>query len=124
MHGYRILVIEDDVSIAEVMGRFFDVVGYRSQIIDKTTNLLTHISDFKPDLILLDFLLPQSNGGELCRQVKENNDTKQIPVIIYSAYPMQNIDIDKYGCDAFIAKPFDLDFLQEKIEQLACTVRN
>lgn len=74
--------------------------------------------DFKPDLVLLDYLLPGINGGELCGQIKRHQAFSKIPVIIYSAYPKVLTSLGDYGCDLFLPKPFDLDELAKHIETL------
>lgn len=114
----QILVIEDDPCIAEVIGYFFEMVGYSFIFSTSTVNILQFIIAYGPDLILLDCLLPLNNGGKLCSQIKKNPHTRHIPIIIYSAYPKSSCTTKKYSCDAFISKPFDLDLLSGTIDRL------
>jgi len=69
------------------------------------------VRDFEPDVILLDYLLPRANGGELCRQLKELDIYKPIPVIIFSAYFNRGDGLKPGGCDSVLYKPFDLESL-------------
>lgn len=113
----KILVIENDVSIADVVTAFLEDEGYNYVIYNDAVEIQPLIQEHQPDLILLDYLLDNTNGGELCSQVKKKPETAHIPVIIYSAAPKVLQSLGYYGCDLFIAKPFDLDYLAEQIEQ-------
>lgn len=113
----KILIVDDDSALIEVLEELFNEVGYRIKAINKVENIIPIIEDFQPDLVLLDYLLPFVNGGELCSQIKRNKTTCLMPVIIFSAYPKVLLSLGDYGCDAFIAKPFDLDSLLFHIEK-------
>ena len=114
----KILIIEDDPSLAEILVDFFRSTGYARRSFSSTENILELVEQFNPDLVLLDYLLPKVNGGELCRQIKRHEETKHIPVIIYSAFPKVMLSLGNYGCDAFVSKPFDLNDLVDQIEIL------
>jgi two-component system, OmpR family, response regulator VicR len=113
----KILIVDDDSALIEVLEELFNEVGYRIKAINRVENIIPVIVDFQPDLVLLDYLLPFVNGGELCSQIKRNEATCMIPVILFSAYPKVLLSLGDYGCDAFIAKPFDLDSLLFHIEK-------
>lgn len=114
----KILLIEDDMATVEVLKYFFSMIGYDFLTIRTGTGLAELITNFRPGLIIVDYLLPTTNGADLCMNIKKNAETAAIPIIIYSAYPLSAAEIILYGCDAFIAKPFDLDDLAEKVEFL------
>lgn len=117
----KILVIENDSSLAEMLSELFTFYGYQFKIYSDTEEILPLVEEYKPDLVLTDYLLSLVNGGELCSQIKRNKATADLPVIIYSAFPKVILSLGDYGCDAFIAKPFDLDYLMHKIESLIAT---
>jgi len=75
------------------------------------------MEDFKPDIVLVDYLLPGINGGELCAQLKRDPSTKHIPVVIFSAYSQVLLSLGSYGCNAFISKPFELSSLLNQINK-------
>jgi DNA-binding response OmpR family regulator len=114
----RILAIEDDNSLCEILEVLFYQSGYECLIVQETTDITGLMQEFKPDLVLIDYLLPKINGGELCSQIKQNSLFARIPVIIYSAYSRVLLSLGNYGCDYFLAKPFDLDDLTRNIEVL------
>lgn len=114
----KILVIENDTSIADVMKELLADEDYNYVIYDDAVEIQPLILEHQPDLILLDYLLDNTNGGELCSQVKKAPETAHIPVIIYSAAPKVLQSLGYYGCDLFVAKPFDLEYLTEQIKAL------
>jgi DNA-binding response OmpR family regulator len=114
----KVLVIEDDKSLVELLEVLFTDEGYVFSILHHTNDILGLVNEFGPDIILLDYLLPHIHGGELCRQLKISKEYIQIPVIIFSAYPKKMMVLDENGYDAFIEKPFDLAELVNIIEEL------
>lgn len=111
----KILVIDDDVDILSVMEILLSMKGYNVEVTAKGENTFPKIETFKPDLILLDVLISGYDGRVICKQLKANEKTKHIPVIMFSAHPGAAATIADYGADDFIAKPFDVNHLLKKI---------
>jgi len=114
----KILLIDDNEDILAVVEEVlsyekFEVLSARDDV-----NIMAIAEKFNPDLIITDYRLGSTNGGELCQQFKVHPKLAQVPVIIFSAYMHPNSDFFKYGCDAVIEKPFDLDDLTETISRL------
>jgi len=114
----RILLIEDNESLTELMEEIFRIEGYHSKCVPDIDNIFALLDEYMPKLVMLDYLLPNVNGGELCCQIKHHPDYCKIPVIIYSAFSKELISVDDYGYDAFIEKPFDLNELLKIIDNL------
>jgi two-component system response regulator VicR len=112
----RILIIENDESLLEVLEEIFKDEGYETRCCGQVDDIFKLADDFKPDLVLLDYLLPGINGGELCAQLKKDPQTMHIPVVICSAYPQVMLSLGSYGCNAFISKPFELSAIVTQIE--------
>jgi DNA-binding response OmpR family regulator len=72
---------------------------------DVTTNLFYDISAFGADLLIVDFILNDSNGGSVCHQLKSNPETRHLPVIMLSDYFGVNRLWSKFGCDIILQKP-------------------
>lgn len=116
--GFKILVVEDDLSLCDVIESLFEMSGYVYTIVNDVEEIAPLLNEFEPDLVLIDYLLPSTNGGDLCMQIKGDNEKAHIPVIIYSAINKNLLPIDEYRCDAFIEKPFDLEVLINKMDHL------
>jgi DNA-binding response OmpR family regulator len=114
----RILVLDNDEGILDVMQEALNYEGFQVKIIEETDNIFRVIDAFDPHLVILDYILSGVNGGEICHQIKANPKTTDLPVMIMSAYPRVIKSLGHYGCDDFIAKPFDLDDLTERIKNL------
>ena len=105
----RILIADDDPAILEVVSLILEDAGY--QVDTCNGDIRFSEQDVLPDLFLLDIWMSEKDGRETCRQLKNNERTKNLPVIIVSA----NRDIEKIteesGADAFLAKPFEMNDL-------------
>ena len=116
----RILVVDDDTDILSVMEILLTMKGFEVEVTAKGENTFPKINTFHPDLILLDVLISGHDGRTICKQLKSNEETRHIPVIMFSAHPGAAATIADYGADDFIAKPFDVNNLIQKVNsQLA-----
>ncbi|MEP7229006.1 MAG: response regulator [Ginsengibacter sp.] len=119
----RILVVDDDTDILSVMEILLTMKGFEVEVTARGENTLPKINTFRPDLILLDVLISGHDGRTICKQLKSNEATKHIPVIMFSAHPGAAATIADYGADDFIAKPFDVNNLIQKVNT-QLSVRN
>lgn len=111
-----ILIVENDEKLVEILVELLPQYGYKLKVISEAYDIRPIVKEFKPNLVLLDFLLPGVNGGELCLQLKRSEQYLHIPVIIFSAFPKVLLSLGDYRCNAFIAKPFDLEVLLSQID--------
>lgn len=111
----RILVVDDDTDILSVMEILLTMKGFEVEVTAKGENTFPKINTFRPDLILLDVLISGHDGRTICKQLKTDEATKHIPVIMFSAHPGAAATIADYGADDFIAKPFDVNNLIQKV---------
>lgn len=112
----KILIADDDQGILDSVSLLLEEVGYEV----KTTSDGSTISDFShftPDLLLLDIWMAGWNGSDICKELKADTNTKQIPIIIVSANKDGAVIAKDAGADDFIAKPFELDELISKVEK-------
>jgi DNA-binding response OmpR family regulator len=113
---FKILVVESDRRLYKKLSSCFSKSGFDYRIYSGINRIVPLVLGFQPDLVLLEYLSPVVNGGELCIQIKENKLTQHIPVVIYSAFPGQILSLGAYGHDGFIAKPFELTDLMKRID--------
>lgn len=112
----KVLVIDDDRALLDVMKQALVYKGYKVDILSETHHVFTEILKYKPDVVVIDYLLKNDNGGEICHRIKNNPLTSNIPVIIMSAFSNVFLSLGNYNCDLFISKPFNLSELFEGFE--------
>ena len=83
----RVLVIDNDPGILEALQEVLNYEGYDVTVKEDAGDILDMVYQYQPDLLLIDYILNGINGGELCHQVKVNDSTCHLPVILMSAYP-------------------------------------
>jgi CheY-like chemotaxis protein len=116
----RILIIDDNEEHLEVLKETLGYFNFLIKTLPNGKDLFEHIESFKPDLLLLDHILPgYDNGLNLCAKLKSKPNTEDIPVILMSGYLM--IINQLSCCNGFLYKPFDLDLMMEKIDNLLGT---
>ncbi len=116
----RILICDDDPAILRVLQVNLEVEGYETLLAHHGEEALEIATREKPDLIILDIMMPRLDGYQTCERLKAADDTKDIPVVFLSA-KAQASDIEKgktYGVEEYLTKPFDPDTLVETIERL------
>lgn len=116
----KILVVDDEAEIVKILSMRLRVNGYDVISALEGEDGLNKARTQKPDLLILDLMLPKLSGYEICRMLKFDDEFKSIPIIILSALHEQK-EKDKTvesGADAFFVKPFDLELLLSKIKSL------
>lgn len=101
----KVLIVEDEPMVAEVVERYLRRDGYEVQMIPDGEAALTAFAEFKPDLVVLDLMLPSLDGKEVCRRIRARSQT---PIVMLTA---RGEEIDKLvglelGADDYVTKPF------------------
>ena len=114
----RVLVVEDEADISNSLAYALRVGGYEVQVADRGELALDALGSFHPDLILLDLMLPDMPGMEICRRVRKSASPNQPAVIILSARAQE---VDRVvglelGADDYVVKPFSLRELMLRVE--------
>ncbi len=116
----KILVVEDEESLLMLERILLSSKGYSVTGVMDGKAAMEEIATNRPDLVILDIMLPEMDGFEVCRQIKENPVTKSIPVVMLTA-KKSNQDVTRgmeVGADAYITKPFKSAKVIEVIEGL------
>lgn len=111
----RLLVIDDEKDIREVVREIFEQDGYTVRCLADVDDIFSEINHFRPDVILVDYMLGLSNGAEITYQIKSNAGTLHIPVVLFSAHHRAIDSIGNYGWNAFVGKPFDIDHIRNVV---------
>jgi two-component system alkaline phosphatase synthesis response regulator PhoP len=111
----KILVIDDEAEITEIIETFLKDAGYQVLIENSSVMGIERAKNFKPDLILLDIMMPFMDGYEVCDELKKNKETENIPVIFLTGKDAKSDEgrSFKVGGDMYIKKPFSCDRLLE-----------
>ena len=114
----RIHVLEDDQDIRMIIDYLLKNEGYEMQLSSSFSELKEKLRDGLPDLFLIDVMLPDGNGIEICDDLKNDMFTKHIPVIVMSANPRSKQMSSQACADDYISKPFDVDNVVTRINKL------
>ena len=116
----KILVVDDEIYIVHILDFSLGMEGYEVITALDGEQALEKVKTEKPDLIVLDIMMPKLDGYEVCKSIKSSADTQHIPVILLSAKGRnvdQKLGFD-VGADDYITKPFSPRKLVERINQL------
>jgi twitching motility two-component system response regulator PilG len=120
MDRNRILIVEDEESLLKLESILLTSKGYQVYGATDGRSALEELKRIMPDLVLLDIMLPELDGFEVCRQIKENPETCHVPVVMLSARKNRQ-DVERgaqVGADAYVTKPFKSAKVMEIIESL------
>ena len=112
----KLLIIDDDEGIREIFQIIFEKSGYEVEILSDAAPVFEN-NFANPDLFILDKNINGKDGLEICRILKDQNHTKDIPIIIVSATPRLKELADTAGADAFIEKPFQMKEIVNLVQQ-------
>ena len=115
----RILIVEDEESLLKLESILLTSKGYEVQGVANGRAALEAIAGNPPDLVLLDIMLPEIDGFEVCQRIKENPATAHIPVVMLTAKKSRE-DMargEKVGADWYITKPFKSAMVIETIQR-------
>ena len=117
---HRILVVEDDRDIGELVCRYLEKAGFTAELVTSGAAGLSSIAASPPDLLVLDLMLPHVDGLEICRAVRANEKTAVVPIIMLTARAEESERIVglEIGADDYIAKPFSPNELVARVRAL------
>lgn len=116
----KVLVVEDSLAQRQMISDLLKSSGLKVAVASDGIEALENLEAFAPDLVVLDIVMPKMNGYELCRKIKSNPSTQNVPVVMCSS---KGEEFDRYwgmkqGADAYIAKPFQPKELIGTVKQL------
>jgi two-component system, chemotaxis family, response regulator PixH len=115
-----ILVVDDTLSELELMTRYLREAGFAVIVATDAKDAMVKAVDHKPDAIVTDVVMPGMSGFELCRNLKKNETTQKMPVVVCSS---KNQELDrlwglKQGADVYVTKPFTQEELLRAVKSV------
>lgn len=116
----RILLVDDEPDLVQMISLRLKSVGYEVVTACDGQEALEQVKQTKPDLLILDLMLPKLDGYKVCRLLKFDERTKELPILIFTARAQeQDIKLaSECGADAYLTKPFEAKVLLGKLQEL------
>lgn len=114
----KILIIDDDIDALRILQKILTKENHEVEILSQWHETFSLVKTFQPQVILLDILLFGIDGRHISKQLKSNDQTRNIPIILITANPDIAKNIGTSGADDFLEKPFTKEELISKIEKL------
>ncbi|MFO7297604.1 MAG: phosphate regulon transcriptional regulator PhoB [Pseudomonadota bacterium] len=118
--GAKVLIVEDEAPLAELLRYNFEAEGYQVQHAAAGEEAELMIAEDRPDLIVLDWMLPTFSGVELCRRIRARQETRAIPILMLTARGEESDRIRglSTGADDYVVKPFSLPELMARVKAI------
>jgi DNA-binding response OmpR family regulator len=118
MSPKKILIVDDEVDLVETVRFPLEIEGFDTLVSYNGEDGLNQARKEKPDLIILDLMLPKLDGYKVCRLLKFDERYKDIPILMLTAKTQEKDKIlgKETGADEYITKPFEMDYLLEKVK--------
>lgn len=116
----QVMIVDDDPDALALMETILSDEGFELIKVSNATEVGLKAAQLLPDLILLDFLMPEINGFEVCKALRDNELTRSIPIMAVTCLTKEQ-DIERIfdcGADEYLAKPFRVDQLLDKVREL------
>ena len=125
MSKTKILIVEDDEALATLLDYNLGKEGFKTTVATDGDEALLKIEDAPPDLLVLDWMLPNTSGIEVCRRVRSKSETQNIPIIMLTARSEEADRIRglETGADDYLTKPFSTDELVARIRAVLRRIR-
>ena len=111
----HILVIDDDDDIGLMLKMLLEFKGYRVTVLTRADKIMSVLEKSTFDLLILDMLIAGENGCDVCRMLKADPAFSHLPILLFSALPAARALAMEAGADNFIAKPFEMKAMHEKL---------
>jgi len=113
----KILVVDDDLDLLDMTSLILKKDGHNVITLQDSNNIVNEVKKAEPDVILLDLWMPGVEGDEAINMLRHDDETKSIPVILFSAYPRLHKIAEELNV-SFLSKPFDLQELRQKLKDI------
>ena len=112
----RILITDDHDEYRSILEEALTYSDFEVKSTGSSKDLFNEIETFQPDLLLLDYRLPDESGTQVCERIRKNSATAKLPILLISAYIGPGDDFS--CCNGVLSKPFDLETLLKEINAI------
>jgi CheY-like chemotaxis protein len=116
----KILVVEDEINTSELLRRYFEIVGYNVVNAHTGKQALEMAQEHKPEVIILDIVLPDMDGYEVCKKLRAHEKTDHIPIVFLTTKDERSDRLEglRLGADDYLSKPFDVEELRLRVHNI------
>jgi len=114
----KILIVDDDEKVTSMLKKFLSTQGYQVTTINQSAKTIQVAEAIRPDLFILDIMMPHPDGFTLCSWLRADPRFAQTPILIITALDNTNSKAATFGANDFLTKPFDLDEISRRIGSL------
>ena len=114
----KIIIVDDDEKVTSLLGRYLAAHSYQVTTLNDSSKAMQAANTVRPDLIILDIMMPYPDGFTLCKMLREEPKFIKTPILIITALDNSNSKATTFGANDYLAKPFNLDELLDKVEIL------
>ncbi len=115
----KILIVDDERLILEMLSAFVRIMGHEPVDAISSRQARERLAQIQPDVMLLDIMLPDTNGIDLCRELRQEAATAELPIIIISAHAPPKIrEAEEAGATAYLSKPVNLQSLRAALSNI------
>ncbi|MFP4322467.1 MAG: response regulator transcription factor [Anaerolineales bacterium] len=117
--AHKLLVVDDEVATVDMIATFMEIVGYDMVSAHDGISALTMLELEQPDMLILDLMMPDMKGFEICRRIRQQEHYTDLPILIVSARTDDEAIAEAYdaGANGYMTKPFDLNKLLGEIKR-------
>jgi two-component system, OmpR family, alkaline phosphatase synthesis response regulator PhoP len=121
--GQRILIVDDEPNIAASLEFLLQRGGYDVKVAHNGEEALVQAESFRPQLVLLDVMMPKLNGYEVCQRLRQGENGAHVKIVMLTARGRE-VDVEKgraLGADLYVTKPFSTRELVDRVRELLAT---
>src|SRR5258705_3643787 len=114
----KILILDDSIDLLETLQFILEKRKYLVKTLNIADHICEEIYSFDPDLLIMSVLLTDADGRNICKELKNNVETKHLFILLFSASHQLLVNYKNDGADDYLEKPFDLDIFETKVKSL------
>lgn len=111
----RLVLADDDPNITGLVARYLQMEGFEVETVGNGAEAVDKVLADPPDLVLIDIMMPEVDGLQATRRMREEKSLAKMPILVFSALSEKQDEVDEAGADGLITKPYNLPDLVSRI---------